>query len=352
MSRPTKFDPQSSSISYGRRDPALYPNVLAPFDATTCEMLGLLVRSPDKPMCDDDRTAGSKDDFQMQDEGLEETFAEGAEDEKLGRRSLLRRELSRNSGYDAEDERLFKVAKAQSSIQRHPQEPPRHSSLVTAKTIAHNIPPDIDDRASIFPSSPKDAPFLPASEARRAASINAVAVYALGHKERSVADGRWNAIYTPASPPALIPSCKPDPQTLSICIGIHEAKSTLLPRRCYPRRLNGEGANRLIATRARERKGIFVIKQPISPHPPEAPQPPRNLFRKSWTFFTKLKTMIRNKISQSTSDIARRSTCRKWQAGRRKPIFSGKWVQSIGKAVGMRKAGVVRPVGLEGMGYE
>ena len=121
--------------------------------------------------------------------------------------------------------------------------------------------------------------YLPASEARRAALINAVAVFILGHKDRSVADGRWNSIYTPASSPALVPSCAPDAQTLSICISICEAKSSSLPRRCCPRRLSGE-AQCLIAARARERREIFVIKQ----RPPtQRPQPPQNISSSSRT---------------------------------------------------------------------
>ena len=155
-------------------------------------------------------------------------------------------------------------------------------------TIAHPI----------FPDSPRDASYLPASEARRAALINAVAVFILGHKDRSVADGRWNSIYTPASPPALVPSCAPDAQTLSICISICEAKSSSLPRRCYPRRLSVE-AQCLIAARARERGEIFVIKQ----RPPtQRPQPPQNIFKKGWNLI-KLKDMIHDKIYPSSLDI-------------------------------------------------
>ena len=358
MSRPTKFDPQFSSISYGCRDPALYPNVLAPFDAAACEVLGSLVRCPDKSICDDDRTSGSEDNFQMQDEGSQETFAEGAEDEELGRWSLLRRELSRNSSYDAGDERPFKVAKPQISIQRRPQNPSRHSSLPIAKTIALDFAPKTNDRASIFPNSPKDAPYLLASEARRAASINAVAVYALGHKERSVADGRWNAIYTPASPPALIPTCEPDAQTLTICIGISEARSAWLPRRCYPRRISVEEAKYRATAQAQERRGKVIIKHP---NPTQPIQPKRNFFRKlihpkelpiakGWNLLIDLKNIIHNKICPSKFEIPRTSEHRKWQARRRKPIFSGKWVQSIAKAVGGRKRGRTRAMGIEGMG--
>jgi hypothetical protein len=296
-------------------------------------VLGLLVRCPDKPICDDDRTSGSEDDIQMQDEGSEETFTEGAEDEQLGRWSLLRTELSRNSGYDAKDERPFKVAKPQSSTQRHPHKPPHHSSLALANTIALDFPPKTNDRASIFPNSPTDAPYLPASEARRAASINAVAVYALGHKERSVADGRWNAIHTPASPPALIPTCEPDAQTLTLCISISEARSSWLPRRCYPRRVSVEEARYRTTLEAQERRGKIVVKQP---HPTHSLQPKQNISRKSCDVIINLKTILHNKIYPSTFDIARRSTCRKWQAKRRKPMFSGKWMQSIAKAVRAR----------------
>ena len=199
MSHSTRFDPQFSSISFGRRDKALYPNVVAPFDAAALEALGVLGGVPRSHLRDDDRASGSEDDIEIEDAGSEEGCAEGAEDEELGRRLLLRRD----SGYDAEDERPCKRSKIRRSAERHSRENPRQSSLEIAKNISREFDQKADDRASIFPDSPKDAPYLPASEARRAALINALAVFVLGHKDRSVADGRWNSIYTPASPPPL-----------------------------------------------------------------------------------------------------------------------------------------------------
>ena len=51
--------------------------------------------------------------------------------------------------------------------------------------------------------------------------------------------------------------------------------------------------------------------------------------------------MIHDKIYPSSLDIAqayaRRTGYKKWQARRRKPMFIGKWVQKVAKAVGGRR---------------
>ena len=59
--------------------------------------------------------------------------------------------------------------------------------------------------------------------------------------------------------------------------------------------------------------------------------------------------MVHDKIYPSGFDIAqayaRRTEYKKWQARRRKPMFSGKWVQSVAKVVGGRR-GKLRPAPL------
>lgn len=77
--------PQFSSISFGRRDKALYPNVVVPFDAAALEALEALEGVPRSHVRDDDRASRSENDIEIEDAGSEEGCAEGAEDEKFGK---------------------------------------------------------------------------------------------------------------------------------------------------------------------------------------------------------------------------------------------------------------------------
>ena len=340
MSRSIRLDSQFSSISHGRRDEALHPNVSAPFNTAAFEALVPLGLSG-RNYPDEDSASESEDCVQMENEESKEELAKSVEDE------CDRVLLKTDSGYEAKDESPLEMIKE--TLQRRRK---RTSARVYSPGNTGDLSPeDLDeqDRASIFPDSPKDAPYLPASEARRAALINAVAVFVLGHSDRSVADGKWNSIYTPASPPTLVPSCKPDPQTFHISINISDAKSSSMPRKCYGPQLSVERTRSLATARARQRKEKFVIKHP---KPTQPPQPKQNVFKKGWSFLVKLKDMVHDRLYPSSFEIAqqmcRKAELRKWRAGRSRPMFSGKWVQSVAKMISKRR-GKLRPAPLYGM---
>lgn len=355
MSWPLKYDPASQSISFGGRDKTLYPNSLVPFDQAV-----LAAGDVCRTYCDHDssrRPSPENEFIGVADEKFENKKAGGtgsAEDRCALDRSLHSATSISYTKIDQLEEskqKRFVESLARGKWNRYRRQYTSNRSYEAPKST-NSLP--TDGRASAFPNSPSNLPYLALSDTR-CAPFNNQAPRDLSLKDRTTKGGEWSSVSLPASPGEIITITEEDPAIIYSDHSISESKPSTLPERpCSPHSSLEEkrAPIRAFACPRQARIAFNFWNKGTSCGPnvrhkqsffQKLLHPRESIIKPVIRLATKVFCLKQNKIQQGEKDalgvditgkVLSKRDVKEWRAMRGYgPLFTRKWVQSVAKAV-------------------
>lgn len=357
MSWPLKYDPASQSISFGGRDKNLYPNSLAPFDQAA-----LAAGDVSRTYRDRDSGRGPRPEnehFELGEEKVEDNNNEGTAsvvdhcpfDPSLDHTTSISYTRISQLEDPRQKQKEFVESLTRGKWNRYRRQCSSNTSC-EAQDPTNSL--SIIDHTSTFPHSPTHVPYLTFSDARRA-TLNNQATRELDLKDQSIKGKKWGSVSWSAESAAITLTMEKDLAIPDINLALSEARLSTPTERCCSPQLSVGEKQALVEANAPAPKDRFVFKHSNK----ELTRDP-NIIHNTQNFFQRLlhphaniiEPVLRlvtkvfclkhnNKIQQqaekraSEVDVPSKRDVKQWRArrGDYRPLFSGKWVQSIAKAI-------------------